>query len=101
MEKREVELVRSLEESIERKLNAGGAEALSFREIIARLGSLTDEEFNFLGHRMGWDREYFDGVDWNAVPSKTLALAAIGRLLMDDLRAMYPAPATADLEEQL
>lgn len=104
MAKTEGKLDRSLEESIERKLNADGrwwgAERPPFRDVVSRLASLTEEEFDYLGRRMGWDRAFFDGVDWDAVPTKILALAAAGRLQMDALRAMYPEPAATDQEEQ-
>lgn len=97
-------LVPALEESIERKLNQDGrwwgAERLPFRDIVLRLSSLTEQESDYLGARMGWDQPFFDGVDWDAVPTRLLVLVATSRLLTEDLRAMYPTPVATDQEEQ-
>jgi len=102
MAKTEEKRDRALDESIEAKLNHDGrwwaAEPLPLREAVSRLSTLSQEESDYLGAKMGW-QPCFEGVDWEAVPSKVLALAATGRLLMEDLQALYPAPAATDQEE--
>lgn len=98
----EVKRDRALDELLEAKLNHDGrwwaAEPLPLREAVSRLSTLTQEESDYLGAVMGW-QPGFEGIDWEAVPSKVLALAAAGRLLMEDLRALYPAPAATNQEE--
>lgn len=101
----EVKLDRSLDESIGRKLDFDGrwsaAEPLPVGEALSRLSSLTKEESNYLGGRMGWDQPFFNGIEWRRVTTRDLIFAAAGRLLMEDLRALYPAPAATDQKEQL
>lgn len=99
MAKAEVKWDPALEESIAGKLDHDGGwwaeEPLPLGETLRRLSLLTTEESDYLGARMGWDVPFYAGVDWAAVPPRVLLRAAAGDFSLEDLKAIYPAPACA------
>jgi hypothetical protein len=86
---------------IEGKLNWDGRYGvLNVAESMLRLGSLTNEEGEYLGKFMGWDVPYFNNIDWENVPSNFLAAC----VMEEDhgtriLQYAHPAPATAPVFE--
>jgi len=92
----EVKRIHEMEESIEKKLNEDGQWAsrqpLPLVEAISRLSRLTSDESDYLSALMGWEPPLFEGVNWNEVPTALLADAAAGKLSIEGLRALHPAP---------
>ena len=97
----QVQIALDLKERVEKKLNFDGRyEVVHPLERMVRLSRLTQEESDFLGATMGWDKPYFHGVDWDRVPDAMLAEAAMGTIGTDTLQALYPAPEVGEVETQ-
>lgn len=80
---------------IESKLNFDGRYSLlNPAESMLRFGRLTNEESEYLGRLMGWDVEYFGGVDWSNCPPPFLAecLMLTEKRTMNTLSYAYPSP---------
>ncbi len=80
---------------IEQKLNYDGRYSLlNPAESMLRFGRLTNEESEYLGRVMGWDAEYFNGVDWNAASSAFIAecLMLPEKRIMNTMSYVHPSP---------
>ena len=80
---------------IENKLNFDGRYAvLNTAESMLRFGQLTNEETKYLGRLMGWDKEYFGGVDWENMSGPFLAECIMlpEKRTMNTLSYAHPAP---------
>lgn len=96
-----VKKARTIEEAIEEKLNYDGRfDVIHPLEGVLRLSRLTWSQSDFYGARMGFDKPYFRGVDWGNVPTTMLCCAVMGDLSIEDLQAIYPAPAVTATEER-
>ena len=92
----EVIRAKGIETIINEKLNHDGRlNVLHPMEFMARLGTLTKAESDFLGRLMEWDRPYFGNINWSDVPTRMLAACSIEESGMDALRELYPAPEEA------
>lgn len=96
-----VKRIPALEQSINQKLNGDGKwvdiHPLPLMEAMLRLTRLSPEESDYLGNLMGWDAPSFQGVAWDEIPYRLLAQVATGKLSIEDLRALYPAPTAAEV----
>lgn len=80
---------------IEQKLNYDGRYSLlNQAESMLRFGRLTNEESEYLGRVMGWDAEYFNGIDWNAASSAFIAecLMLPEKRIMNTMSYAHPSP---------
>lgn len=80
---------------IESKLNFDGRyPLLNPAESMLRFGRLTNEEAEYLGRVMGWDKKFFNGVDWDAASSAFIAecLMLPEKRIMNTMSFAYPSP---------
>lgn len=98
----EARRARRLMESIEQKLNHDGRyHLLTQFESGSRYGKLTSEELEYLGAINGWDRPYYNEIDWDNVPTPFLAACLEHPHGTNVLQHCNPSPAIKPLMEAL